>query len=86
MNNNPFQVVKSESEYSFKEKSNSPYYVDFVADQVLPIELEESIEADLGGKGVHEFRSALQYVARGYGIKVKTKTNSDGVLWIKRIS
>ena len=73
MNNNPF------------ENASAGNYVDFVRNQVASVNVGESIKADLGGKKLPSFRMTLRYVSEGTGFKFKTKSNSDGELWIKRV-
>jgi hypothetical protein len=61
-------------------------YADLLRDDLAAMEIGGSAPANLHGKTKERYRSMLTYAAADLMIQVKTKTNSDGVLWIKRIS
>lgn len=79
MSNNPFDKINDES--SFRGGS----YSSLVKKQVLDLEIEQCVKADLLGRSASNFRSTLSYVASNMGAEFKTRKNCEGEIWIKRI-
>ena len=61
------------------------FYSDFVLEQIKDLDVGDSIKADFGINNKSKFRSTLSYSAASIGVGVKTRTGSDGSLWIARI-
>lgn len=62
------------------------YYSDFVKEQALKFSVGESGMIDTGSKSVPDFRMTLRYVSSKFGMKFKTKLDSEGNMWIMRVS
>lgn len=73
------------NENPFTEGYTSGFYSDFVLEQVKGLGVGDSIKADFGSKNKSQFRSTLSYIAASLGVGLKTKSGSDGSLWIARI-
>lgn len=69
----------------FNERKNDGNYKEHVRSQLLPMGVGESIAADLGWKEKADFRMNMAQVGIAMGMKFKTATGEDGLLYIKRI-
>lgn len=77
---------ESNGENPFNETCReSGSYADALRKDYSSLEVGESVVANYHGKTKGQFRSMLTYVAADLCIGVKTKTNSAGVLWVKRV-
>jgi len=65
----------------------SDSYTEFVEKQILAIKVDESLKVDVGIKCPAIFRMTIGYVVSKQKdqTKFKTKIDSDGNLWVKRI-
>lgn len=68
----------------FKYNTFNGNFTDIIRGQVFCLSVGDSIQADLNGRKVSEYRTTLIKVAEGR--KFKTKTAKDGSLWIMRIA
>lgn len=67
-------------------EDNTQIYTDFMKAQIEKMEVGEAKQIKLDGRDVYAARSTLSYLYKGaVKGKYKTRTNSDGELWIKRI-
>ena len=61
-------------------------YTDFVLEQVIKLDVDQSDLIDTGGKHASDFRVALNYVSKRYmGAKFKTKKGFGDLIWVTRI-
>lgn len=77
---NPFKISSVELK--------SKFYTDFVLSQVEDVRIGESKAIELGGRTASVFRMTLRYAlhSRMPTANFKTKTASNGSLWVMRIS
>lgn len=68
------------------EKDSDINYSKFVRDQLIGLLVGDSIQAELVTKGKEGlFRGAVFRAGESLGQKFRTKTDSDGNTWVKRI-
>lgn len=61
-------------------------YSSFVNSQISNLHTGDSVKADLGGKTAEQFRATLRYVSKELKVKIKTKSDFNGDIWVLRIS
>lgn len=61
-------------------------FCDLVRADLATLEVGDSVPANLHGRSKPRYRSMLTHAASDLLMQVRTKTNSNGVLWIKRVS
>lgn len=71
---NPFQEVKF-AHGEFKRH---------IAKQIKGIAIDQVLELEYGDEKVNKVRMTLHKLAKEKGIVLSTKTDDDGVLWVKR--
>lgn len=67
-------------------KDSDINYSKFVRDQLITLCVGDTVQAELGSKGKEGlFRAAVFRAGESLGQKFRTKTDTDGNTWIKRI-
>ncbi len=61
-------------------------YSNFVAEQLTTMRVGDSIRANLGNKQKSDFRMCIGFISKKLDMKFKTKSSTDGAMWVKRIS
>ena len=68
------------------EKDSDINYSKFVRDQLIDLTVGGTAKADLGSKGKADlFRGAVFRAGESLGRKFRTKTDTYGNTWVKRI-
>ncbi|AHK11649.1 hypothetical protein S141_3 [Shewanella sp. phage 1/41] len=74
------------SENPFEEKiCEGDFYSTKVKEQFKNLEVGQSVKANTMGRSSQKFRSMLTYAAACMGVRFRTKTNSSGDIWVKRV-
>lgn len=82
MSENPFDKLDSTNQ---ELAARGEFYSTKLKRQFECLEVGQAMKADLFGRTPNYFRSMLTYAAASMGVKFKTKTNSNGDIWVKRV-
>lgn len=69
----------------FKENESSSTYTSLILSQIR-IPINDSVKVDILGRSERTFRMTVQYIAQKYNEQYKTKKDSEGNMWVKRIA
>ena len=65
-------------------KYNGGTYASHIYNQVKNIEVGKSLNVDISDSSIRTFRMTISYLSKKHDIAFQTRTDKDGLVWVKR--